>query len=361
MSSERGTLLTPVVTEDLESICRRVGGPLDQLAGRTVLVTGAAGFLGGYIVNAMLHANDTRFSEPCRVVCLDNLQTGTEPRLAAWEGRDDVVLLRQSATEPIELDEHVDYVVHAASIASPPTYRRYPLETIDVNVGGTRNLLELARRHEAANFLHLSSSEVYGDPDPEYIPTPETYWGNVSFTGPRACYDESKRLSETLCTIYHDRFGVPVTVVRPFNVYGPTIRLDDGRIIPDLVSRAVAGQPLVLYSDGTATRSFCYVADFVTAVLLLLVRPDSGGEAFNVGNDEEVSIYQVAQLMQEVSGGSGGIEFQQSKESNYTSDNPQRRCPDLAKIKATVPWRPEVSLREGLTRTVRWHHEATTQ
>jgi UDP-glucuronate decarboxylase len=358
LNNKRELMLTPVVTEDLENVCRRVGDSLEQLAGRTVLITGAAGFLAGYLVSALLHANDTSLARPCRVVCLDNFKTGAEEQLEAWEGRQDVVVLRQSATEAIRLDGRVDYVVHAASIASPPTYRRFPLDTIDVNVGGTRNLLELARERESASFLYFSSSEVYGDPDPQCVPTPETYWGNTSFTGPRACYDESKRLAETLCQVYHDQFGLPVRVARPFNVYGPTIRLDDGRIIPDLIGRSVHGQPLVLFSDGSSTRSFCYVADFVTAALLLLVQPDCDGEAFNVGNDEEVSIYEVAQLVAEVSGESVSIEFQHSQDSNYTVDNPKRRCPDLAKIKAAMPWSPEVGLREGLTRTIRWYHEA---
>ena len=348
-----------ILLEDLESICGRVREPLRSLSGRRILVSGAAGFLPGYLVNTLLHANDTYLSPPCQVICLDNLLTGSEHRLDAWKNRADVVVLNQSATQPVSLLGEIDYIVHAASIASPPVYRRYPLETINVNVDGTKNLLELAAQHKAISFLYFSSSEVYGDPPPEWIPTPETYWGNVSFTGPRACYDESKRLAETLCMVHHRQLGIPVKVVRPFNVYGPTMRLDDGRIIPDLLDRALKGLPLVLFSDGRATRSFCYVSDAVTAILLVLLS-DQNGEAFNVGNNEEVSIGAVAELVDELMGGGLGVQFQENQDPDYVVDSPQRRCPDLRKLESTFQWKAEMPVREGLKTTIRWYQEAGT-
>jgi UDP-glucuronate decarboxylase len=244
----------------------------------------------------------------------------------------------------------VDHVIHGASIASPTWYRRYPLETIDVNVNGTRALLDLARGQEDATFLYLSSSEIYGDPPADRIPTSEEYWGHVSCTGPRACYDESKRLAETLTFTYQRLHGLPIRIVRPFNVYGPRLRLDDGRIIPDLLKGALAREPIVLYSDGRATRSFCYVADFAAALLLLL-GPDVPDGAYNVGNDEEVTIEEAARVFDEVANEGRGVRFESSEDAAYLTDNPQRRCPDLRKVKAAIPWTPAIPLREGLART----------
>jgi dTDP-glucose 4,6-dehydratase/UDP-glucuronate decarboxylase len=200
-------------------------------------------------------------------------------------------------------------------------------------------------------MLSFSSSEVYGDP--AVVPTPEEYHGNVSFTGPRACYDESKRLGETLCATYFRLHRVPVKVIRPFNVYGPGQRLDDGRIIPDLLRAALSGGPLVLYSDGAATRSFCYVSDFTEACLMLLMMPEADGEAFNVGNAEEVSIAQAARTMAEVAGTPPlPVLFESSAEAAYLVDNPQRRCPDLTKLHRMTGFAARVSLREGLGRAL---------
>jgi dTDP-glucose 4,6-dehydratase/UDP-glucuronate decarboxylase len=291
-------------------------------------------------------------------VCADNRSTADPARLASRAGRADFTLIEHDVTQPLELDE-VDYVVHAASIASPSWYRARPLETIDVNVTGTRLLLELAREREAKGFLYLSSSEIYGDPPPERVPTSEDYWGNVSCTGPRAVYDESKRLAETLCTTYHRLYGLPVTIVRPFNVYGPRLRLDDGRVVPDFVRDALAGKPIEILSDGRVTRSFCYVADAACALLLLLAGGGSG-EAFNVGNDEEVTIAELAEAVDDVSGNRLGVRYGRSSDPAYLTDNPSRRAPDLAKLKAAIPWQPSVGLREGIVRTLAYYRESGT-
>ncbi|HWB00147.1 MAG TPA: NAD-dependent epimerase/dehydratase family protein, partial [Pirellulales bacterium] len=197
------------------------------------------------------------------------------------------------------------------------------------------------------------SSEIYGDPDPAAIPTPETYRGIVSCTGPRACYDESKRLGETLCVTFWQQFGTPVKIIRPFNVYGPGQRLDDKRIIPDLLSAALQRQPIVLHSDGRATRSFCYATDFLSGMLHVLMSNESG-EAFNVGNDEEVTIRQVAEVASRLdASGALPIEFRVSGDSQYLVDNPQRRCPDLSKMRQAFPWQPCVPVAEGLARAYR--------
>ncbi len=354
-STSQNGQLSQIVSDDLEAIVERSTEPLGRLRGATVLVAGAAGFLPSYVVDALVRSNERLPGQPCRVLCLDNYATGVSSRLAHLQGREDVSFVRQDVSRPLEVEERVDYVLHGASIASPTWYRRFPLETIDVNVGGTRNLLELARENAVRGFLYLSSSEIYGDPPPERVPTTEDYWGNVSPTGPRAPYDESKRLGETLCTTYFRLFGTPVKLVRPFNVYGPGLRLDDGRIVPDLLREALAGGPLTLLSDGSATRSFCYVADFVEALLHLLVA-DAPGEAFNLGNDHEVTIREVAETMAEIAGGVE-VTFAASADPLYLTDNPQRRCPDLTKTKATIPWRPVTPLRDGLARSFEHYRE----
>ena len=316
-----------------------------------MLVAGAAGFLLSYVVDTLAHANETMQGEPCRILCVDNVVTGAWTRLAHLEGRADIAFRARDLTQTLDLDEPVDVVLHGASIASPSTYRRMPLETIDVNVTGTRRLLELAREHAVGSFLYLSSSEVYGDPDPTRVPTSEDYWGNVSSTGPRAPYDESKRLAETLCMTYHRLYGTPVRIVRPFNVYGPRLRLDDGRVVPDFVSDALAGRPISVLSDGGATRSFCYVTDF-TVALLLLLEGGSPGEVYNVGNAEEVTIRNAAETLDALPGVGVGVVFASSDDSDYLTDNPTRRCPDLAKTRAAIDWSPSSPLREGLRRTL---------
>jgi dTDP-glucose 4,6-dehydratase/UDP-glucuronate decarboxylase len=345
-----------IVEEDVRDVCKRAGNHLESLSGSTLLVAGGGGFLPSYILDAVVYANDHLLSRPCQLVCVDNFITGLPERVAHLEIRPDVHFIRHDITTPLSIDQGIDYIIHAASIASPPLYRKYPLQTIDVNVLGTRNLLDLSRQKGVRGFLYLSSSEVYGDPSADAIPTPESYLGNVSCTGPRACYDESKRLAETLCMVYHREFGIPVNIVRPFNVYGPRLRLDDGRVIQDFLNDALNGRPITLYSDGMATRSFCYISDAVTAMLLLLLS-NYRGDAFNVGNDEEVTIGVVAQRINDLFDGKPGISFARSGDVHYLSDNPQRRCPDLNKVKHAIPWKPVVSLRPGLQRTVQWHLE----
>lgn len=350
--SPRG--LHEVVARDLDEICQRAAPGLDTLSGRTVLVAGAAGFLPSYVVDVLAHANRVLLEEPCRVIGIDNFATGTARRLAHLNDDPHVIVIHQDLTRECVVDEPVDYVLHGASIASPTWYRRSPLETIDVNIDGTRRLLELAVAHNARAFLYLSSSEVYGDPPSEQIPTPEDYWGNVSCTGPRACYDESKRLAETLCTTYQRQHDLRTVLARPFNVYGPRLRLDDGRVVPDFLGDAVAGRPITLYSDGRVTRSFCYLTDAVAALLLLLTDEAACGP-YNVGNDEERSITEVAETVDGLRATAAGLTFAANADPHYLTDNPSRRCPDLTRLRSTIDWAPRVDLHTGLQRTLRYY------
>lgn len=348
----------PIIAEDVDSIVHALGDRLCRLSGSTLLVTGASGFLCSYFVDTVAALNERGLDPPCRVIAVDNLRTGVPERLAHLESRDDISFLRHDVTLPIDIDRPVDWIIHGASVASPMFYRRYPLETIDVNVTGTRRMLELARQDGIKGLLYLSTSEIYGDPAPDFIPTPEDYRGFVSCTGPRACYDESKRLAETLCLNYYRLFGVPVKIVRPFNVYGPGQPIEDGRIIPDLMKAALRREPIELFSDGRATRAFCYVRDAITAMWFVLLS-DAHGEIFNVGNDQqETSIGALAEKMCEVAGPpSILIERRASNDPNYLTDNPQRRCPDLTKLRAAFPWEPKIPLAEGLARTLRSYTE----
>jgi dTDP-glucose 4,6-dehydratase/UDP-glucuronate decarboxylase len=343
--------INAVIRADIDAIIKSLKD-VRKLSGMTLLVTGANGFLCSYFVDTIAALNDQGIQPPCQVVAVDDLQVGSLNRLAHLAGRADVQLLQHSVTQPLHL-EKVDWIIHGASIASPMFYRRYPLETIDANVSGTRLMLELAQQKHTRSILYLSTSEIYGDPDPAFIPTAEDYRGNVSCTGPRACYDESKRLAETLCATFYRLDQLPVKVIRPFNVYGPGQRLDDGRIIPDLVRSAVNRQPIVLYSDGRATRAFCYISDAIRAMWAVLLS-DADGEVFNVGNDqEEISMYALAEKFRKIAGAPWlEIVKKISADANFVADNPQRRCPNLNKLRSQFNWEPEISLAEGLERTL---------
>lgn len=351
--------MNPVIEADAAAICRELSASLEALYGTTLLVTGGSGFLCSYLLETVAHLNDQFPEKPCRVISIDNLRSGIAERTAHLRERPEFLFLQHDVSQPLALGEPVDWIVHGAGIASPTFYRRYPLETIDVNATGTRRMLDLARQTNARSLLYISTSEIYGDPDAAHIPTREDYRGNVSCTGPRACYDESKRMAETLCWVYHQLYGSPVKVIRPFNVYGPGQRLDDKRIIPDLISAALERRPIELFSDGHATRSFCYVSDAIRALWLILLS-DAKGEAFNVGSDErEIAIGELAELVSQVAGPPRlEIRHRTSEDKHYLTDNPQRRCPDLAKLRGRFSWSPKVPLSEGLGRTLRSYRGA---
>lgn len=353
MNTTAMAISNSIIQEDVRAIAGELGKRLASLSGTTILIAGGSGFLCSYFLETIAQLNDTAWRSPCRVVSVDNLRSGLAQRVGHLSDRPEFRFLQHDISHPIDLGEPVQWIIHGAGIASPTFYRKYPLQTVDVNVTGTRQILELARQHKVQSLLYLSSSEIYGDPDPHFVPTPEKYRGNVSCTGPRACYDESKRMAETLCGIYRTLYNVPVKIARPFNIYGPGQRLDDRRIIPDLISAAVQRQPLTLYSDGRATRSFCYIRDAIRALWLILMS-NADGEAFNVGNDEkEISIAELAQELSSIAGPPPlKIIHHTSKDPQYLTDNPQRRCPDLTKLRTRFSWAPTVNLEQGLRRTL---------
>jgi UDP-glucuronate decarboxylase len=252
-------------------------------------------------------------------------------------------------------NDHYDFIIHGASIASPIYYRKYPLETIDANILGLRSMLDRGREWKCDSVLFFSSSEIYGDPPPDEIPTKESYRGSVSCIGPRACYDESKRLGETLCYLYATEFRVPVKIVRPFNNYGPGLRLTDGRVLTDFCRNVLNGTDIVLYSDGRPTRTFCYASDALTGYLLALLSPHQG-EPFNIGSDVgEISMQGLGEMLLAVAKSPKKVIKGESEEKHYLTDNPNRRCPDLEKARTLLGYAPAVALDTGLNRTLEWY------
>jgi dTDP-glucose 4,6-dehydratase/UDP-glucuronate decarboxylase len=360
------TAADEVLSADLAHLHTQLREELPALAGHRLLITGGAGFLGYYLVQTITHWN-RRAGAADRVdlTVWDNFFRGVPAWLARLEGTPGLRIGRVNLIEPLPADvEPFDWVIHAAGIASPSIYRKYPLETIDANINGLRNLLEWGRRQTDAGrplrgFLFYSSSEIYGDPTPDAIPTPETYRGNVSCTGPRACYDESKRFGETLGTIYARYHGLPVTIARPFNNYGPGLKINDGRVIPDFARCILEGRDIVMHSDGAPTRTFCYGADAVAGYYKVLVR-GRPGESYNIGVETpEVSMRELAgrlrDLGRELFGYAGLVVIAPSAEADYLVDNPNRRCPVIAKAREELGYAPGIDLDEGLRRSLMWY------
>jgi UDP-glucuronate decarboxylase len=344
--------------EDWSRVEESMAGQVERFRGERVLITGAVGFLGFNFLHFFSYLNAKRNrAAPVRVVAVDNFLRG-QPRWVVELSKSDphIELRRFDITEPWpESDANFDLIIHAASVASPTFYRKYPLETLDANVFGLRHMLKLAHRGGCKSFLYFSSSEIYGDPPAHEIPTKESYRGNVACIGPRACYDESKRLGETLCYIYAEQYGVPVKIVRPFNNYGPGLRLTDGRVLADLSRDVLADRNIVLYSDGRPTRTFCYASDALTGYLLALLSSHNG-EAFNIGTDSpEISMCDLAALVMRIAGTQCSVEQRASHEVHYLTDNPQRRCPDISKARAKLKFEPIVSLEAGVTRLLEWY------
>ena len=331
-------------------------GPLNQrFSGKTILLTGAAGFLGSHFIHYFLLLNDSgALAKPCRVVAWDNFIRGIPPWLAPLQGRKDLVCETRDIVQKHPI-EGVDFIIHAASIASPMFYRKYPIETMDANVIGLRHLLDAVVAKPVESFLFFSTSEIYGDPDPANIPTKETYRGFVSCTGPRSCYDESKRYGETLCVNFALAYKVPVKIVRPFNNYGPGLKISDRRVLPDFYRDVLADRNIVLLSDGRATRTFCYIADAIAGYLRVLLC-EHNGEPFNIGSEApEISMRELAELVVKTSGKPLKVEYQKSEDPKYLTDNPQRRCPSLEKSARMLGYRTRISMQEGLERTYRYY------
>ena len=337
---------------DIQEISARLTQEVRDLEGCTILLSGGHGFLGRYFIALFTELNRHVLAKPCRLIVVDNHITGSGRRSDRAE-RKAYRFIQQDIIEPLEVEEPIDFVLHAAGLASPQYYRKYPLETLEVATIGTKNLLTLSRQHPLKGFLFFSSSEIYGDPDPGAVPTPESYRGNVSCLGPRACYDESKRLGETLSAIFHQLHGVPAKLVRPFNVYGPGMLETDYRVVPNFASRIIAEKPLKIYGTGKQTRTFCYVTDAIVGFIKALLR-GRPGEAYNIGNPTpEVSMLDLAAALERVVGRKLQLELVEYPDF-YPADEPQRRCPDISKAIRELGYTPAVDLHEGLRRFMEW-------
>jgi UDP-glucuronate decarboxylase len=299
-----------------------------------VLVTGGAGFLGSHLVDVLMKGGND-------VICLDNFYTGSKQNVHQWNGHSNFELIRHDITEPISLE--VDQIYHLACPASPVHYQYNPIKTVKTSFLGTMNMLGLAKRVKARFFL-ASTSEVYGDPDVH--PQREDYWGNVNPNGIRSCYDEGKRIAETLTCDYHRQHHVDVRIVRIFNTYGPRMLENDGRVVSNFISQALRGNALTVYGDGSQTRSFCYVSDLVDGFVRLMAN-ESCVDPVNLGNPEEYTILQLASEIKNMIDPSLAITFKP-----LPSDDPRRRCPDIGKAKNLLQWSPSVGLERGLKSTI---------
>lgn len=298
-----------------------------------ILVTGGAGFIGSHLIDRLMDQGHD-------VICLDNFYTGHKRNILKWMNNPYFELIRHDITEPIRLE--VDQIYHLACPASPIHYQYNPVKTIKTNVMGTLNMLGLAKRVKA-RFLLASTSEVYGDPDVH--PQPEEYRGNVNTIGIRSCYDEGKRVAETLAFDYHRQNDVEIRVARIFNTYGPRMLENDGRVVSNFIVQALKGSPITVYGDGSQTRSFCYVSDLVDG-LMRLMNGDYIGPV-NLGNPGEYTILQLAETIQEMVNPSNDIKFEP-----LPQDDPRRRKPDITKAKEFLGWEPTIPLQDGLKLTI---------
>ena len=299
------------------------------------LITGGAGFIGSELIDYLLENTNNS------VICMDNFQSGSKSNLSNAINNPRFDLIRHDVCEPIRLE--VDRIWHLACVASPNRYQTNPIATTKTNVLGTMNMLGLAKRC-GARMLFTSTSEVYGDP--EISPQPESYLGNVNNIGVRSCYDEGKRLAESLCFDYLRIHNVDVKVARVFNTYGPRLRTDDGRVISNFINQSINGEPLTIYGDGSQTRSFCYIDDLIHGLNLLMNSSCVG--PINLGNPEEISINYLAELVSELSNKTLQVVYRE-----LPNDDPHRRCPDISRAIEELHWSPKVSLRDGLSFTIR--------
>jgi dTDP-glucose 4,6-dehydratase len=300
-----------------------------------VLVTGGAGFLGSPLADRLLHEGHS-------VIAMDNLITGNTDNIAHLAGHERFRFVKHDVTNYIYLEGHLDAILHFASPASPVDYLELPIQTLKVGSLGTHNALGLAWAKKA-RFLLASTSEIYGDP--LIHPQKEDYWGNVNPIGPRGVYDEAKRFAEAMTMAYHRAHGVDTRIVRIFNTYGPRMRINDGRVVPNFIKQALHGEPLTVYGEGNQTRSFCYVSDLVDGIYRLLMSNET--DPVNIGNPTEMTILQFAERINAMIGNAGGI-----VSKPLPKDDPQQRQPDITKARRVLGWEPKVSLEAGLEPTI---------
>lgn len=358
--------LQELLNIDLEYMSASLDDEFSRMSGRKLLITGGAGFLGYYLVQSVLRWNrDKDIGDRIDVTVYDNYIRGVPAWLTSLGGSQSLTIVRQNMIEPLPVViPDFAYIIHAAGIASPFYYRKHPIETMDANVNGLRSLLEYSRKQslrgkDVRGFLFFSSSEIYGDPPADKIPTTEDYRGSVSCTGPRACYDESKRFGETLCVNFARQYDLPVKVARPFNNYGPGLKITDRRVLPDFARDVMSGRDVVMLSDGSPTRTFCYSADAIIGYYKILVKGWKG-EAYNIGVETpEISMLTLAEKVvstaRELFGYKGKVVRETNAGNDYLVDNPNRRCPAIRKAREHLGFNPTILIDEGLRRSLIWY------
>jgi len=309
---------------------------------KKVLITGAAGFIGS-------HLCDRFIKEGFYVIGLDSFLTGSPDNIAHLIGNERFKFIKYDVTNFIYIPDEIDIMLHFACPASPVDYLNHPIHTMKVDSLGTINTLGLAKAKKA-RYIFASSSEVYGDP--KVHPQPETYWGNVNPIGPRSVYDEAKRFSEALTMAYYREHKIDIRIVRIFNTYGPRMRMNDGRVVPNFITQALKNEPITVYGDGTQTRSFCYIDDLIEGIFKTAIMENIDGEVFNLGNTEEYKILDFAQIIKSLTNSKSPIIFKA-----LPQDDPKQRKPDITKAKKILKWEPKVNLIEGLKKTIKWFKE----
>ena len=333
-----------VNNKEIEEIIRNLGDVSDRIEGKNILVTGGSGFLGSWICGVLVTVG-------AEVICLDNLASGLKSNIVSMMDRDNFKFIQHDITQPIFFDEPIDMVMHLASRASPFEFEKYPIQILKANTLGIWVALGIAKQHDA-RVLYTSTSEIYGDA--KEFPTTEEYRGNVNPIGPRSCYDEAKRCGESYVIAYKMQHGLDIKIARIFNTYGPGMRAEGvyGRVVPRFIEQALNNKPFTIFGDGSQTRSFCYVTDQIEGLLKLAFSEEAKGDVVNIGGDDEITILELAKLVQELTNTSSEIKFHP-----LPKDDPRKRQPDITKAKMLLNWKPKIELEEGLKRTIEWFNK----
>ena len=332
--------------QDRKIVVKNTKKIINFFKNKNILITGANGFLGKYFIQVFDEYNNF-LDKPINIIALDK----TFLKNSYYKNKN-LSIIRKDVSKKLLINKKIDIIIHAAGIASPFYYRKEPLETLDVAINGTRNLLDIAKKNKS-KFIFFSSSEIYGDPDNKNVPTKENYRGNVNSMGPRACYDESKRLGETLCYIYSNYFNVHTNIIRPFNIYGPGMGQNDYRIFPNFVSNILQNKPVSIYGSGNQTRTYCYITDAMEG-FLRVIKFGKFGQAYNIGNNNpEVSVEDIYKVFKKINDKKIIAKYVKHPKS-YPMDEPQRRCPDIAKSKKHLGYNPKIGLETGLNKYMNW-------
>ena len=339
--------------KDINLIIESLGNEKLRFENKKIIIIGAFGFIGKYILETLIRIN-ANANKPSIIYALDNFITSNKSFKEYYETKG-IICIDHDITNKIDIDTEFDLLISLAGIASPYYYAKYPLETLNASINGLKNMFAI-KHNNHSKFVFFSSSEIYGDPTPDKIPTKESYRGNVTSVGPRSCYDESKRVGETLCYIYSNSFNYKTTIIRPFNVFGPGMSLKDYRIIPNITRSVVYGEELKIYNHGNQTRTYCYITDAVNGFMKAICKDEKFG-IYNIGNDTgEISVLDLIKIAEKVI--SKKINYKITEyPKEYPSDEPMRRCPDISNAMENLNYYPKINLKEGLKRHLTWAKE----